>query len=96
MTQCVHSSSEHVCEQPLQSENVESSRRTEIERIVDHRGFPHVESLGQFVDLIQAHVAPFFVNSGRFLAFGYIDSTTWIAVFSSAVTMPNFMIASPH
>ena len=92
MTQCVHSSSEHVCEQ----ENVESSRRTEIERIVDHRGFPHVESLGQFVDLIQAHVAPFFVNSGRFLAFGYIDSTTWIAVFSSAVTMPNFMIASPH
>lgn len=96
MTQCVHSSSEHVCEQPRQSENVESSRRTEIERIVDHRGFPHVESLGQFVDLIQAHVAPFFVNSGRFLAFGYIDSTTWIAVFSSAVTMPNFMIASPH
>ncbi|MCP9395011.1 hypothetical protein NNA67_01000 [Cutibacterium acnes] len=63
---------------------------------MDHRGFPHVESLGQFVDLIQAHVAPFFVNSGRFLAFGYIDSTTWIAVFSSAVTMPNFMIASPH
>lgn len=63
---------------------------------MDHLGFPHVESLGQFVDLTQAHVAPFFVNSGRFLAFGYIDSTTWIAVFSSAVTMPNFMIASPH
>ena len=63
---------------------------------MDHRGFPHVESLGQFVDLIQANVATFYLNSLRYLAFVYIDSTTLIAILSSAVTMPNFMIASPH
>ncbi|WP_414630189.1 hypothetical protein [Cutibacterium acnes] len=37
---------------------------------MDHRGFPHVESLGQFVGLNQTHVAPFFLNSERFLTFG--------------------------